>query len=104
MKKILHLDRELHKNAIISNSKPKSSVKIDETKYYRHYLLGRKEYLVAKPGFKLVMGRLRYAVFSPSGGLIAKVQTLVGINGIKMLYPEESRKLIKYVKINKEPL
>lgn len=96
---VLHLDRELHKNAIISNSKPKSSAKIGETKYYRHYLLGGKEYLVAKPKFKLVMGKLRYAVFSPSGGLIAKVQTLMEINGIKMLYPAERRKLIKYVKI-----
>lgn len=43
-----------YKNAIISKRKPKNSIKIGETKHYRRYALGVKEYLVAKPGFKLV--------------------------------------------------
>jgi len=43
-----------YKNAVITKRKPKNSVKIGETKSYRRYVLGAKEYLVAKPGFKLV--------------------------------------------------
>lgn len=42
---------------------------------------------------------LKYAVFSPTGGLLAKVQTLMAVDAIKAYYPKKSRKLMKHLKI-----
>ena len=43
---------------------------------------------------------LKYAVFSPIGGLIAKVQTQMSVNAIMAFYPKKSRKMMKAVKIH----
>ena len=46
-----------YKDAVISKKKPKSGVKVGETKSYKRYVLGANEYLVAKHGYELVRAK-----------------------------------------------
>jgi len=43
-----------YKNVKIAKKKPKTGVKIGETQSLRRYAVGANEYVVAKPGVKLL--------------------------------------------------